>query len=367
MSSPNLHLTRFNHIILAALLVSLIVLAGCRSGQKQPSIGNSNQQRILYLAPDERKKTQIFVIPLDDGEATQLTREADGVWDYDISPDGTIIAYTALNADEGGDLWAIAADGSYRQRLLDCGDAACSEPAWFAGGQSLVYTRQDASQLPRLWQLDPSSGDTSPFFDDSQMSGYGAHFSPVCRRLSYFSPADEAIRIYNLETGASSIAFSQMREAAVWSAQGDALYSVDVGIVGERYTVHLLRIDLETGEIANISGDREVDDAWPAPSPDGQWIAFGRKAPRVAMGRQLWLMHPDGSESHYLTDDSNIHHAPLSWSPDGRYLLFQRAVLAEPEAQPALWIYERESGDIREVASLGRQATWLVLSSGGED
>jgi TolB protein len=53
-----------------------------------------------------------------------------------------------------------------------------------------------------------------------------------------------------------------------------------------------------------------MDPAW---SPDGQWIAY------VLSPGYIYLMKPDGTEAHYLTDG-----VTPSWSPDSRRIVFSQ-------------------------------------------
>jgi Tol biopolymer transport system component len=70
-------------------------------------------------------------------------------------------------------------------------------------------------------------------------------------------------------------------------------------------------------------------------------------------------MRANGSQAYPLTNDTTIHHAPIVWSADGRYLLFQRAFTGDAKARPALWVYQVESETFREIASPGRLGMWL--------
>jgi Tol biopolymer transport system component len=320
----------------------------------------TGQPRILYVAQDEQNRYQLFVIALEEGQPTQLTREAFGVWDYAVSADGTTIAYAALRKDGESDLWAVGSDGSGRRLLLACPEADCTEAAWSPDGRRLVYTRRDdVLSFPRLWWLDVASGETVPLFQDDQVLGFGACWSPDGQWLSYISPRDPGVRVYNVNDSHSLLIPSQVEAPAVWSPQGDVLLVTDVQWRGASFAVHLLRADLESGRLTNLSGEAEVEDGSPAWSPDGSWIAFARKAHRASMGKQLWLMQPDGSQTHYLTNQPEIHHGSPAWSLDGRYLLFQRYPLTEPDAQPGIWLLEVETGTLREVVTPGGQPAWL--------
>ena len=321
---------------------------------------------VLYIAPDAEANDQFFTISPDRGRPTQLTQEPYGVWDYTLSPDSSTLVYAALRPDGGSDLWRIGADGSDRQLLLACPDATCSGAAWSPDNQRLVYERRPmlapgaAPGPPRLWWLNLADGQTLPLFQDNQMLGYGPVWSPDGRWLSYVAPSDQGIQIYNVEDGRSLIIPSRMGGLGVWSPQGDSILVTDVQRQNEGFAVHLLRADPGSGQLVDLSGEEErVEDSSPAWSPDGAWIALTRKAAGASMGKQIWLMRPDGSEAQGLTNDTDIHHGLPAWSPDGRYLTFQRYPLKELGAEPAVWLLDIQTGQLRELVKPGSRAIWL--------
>lgn len=326
----------------------------------------TRQSYLLYVAPDENSLDQLFSISLDGGEPAQLTQEPAGIFDYALSPDAATIAYSALREDGGSDLWAVSAHEGERTALLMCSGSVCSGVAWMPNSDRLVYERRvmlvagAAPGPPRLAWLSLTTGDTVAVFEDNQIIGYGATWSANGQWLSYVAPSSQGIQVYNVQDGRNLIIPSRMGSTAVWNPQSDSLLVSDIQRGDEGFVVHLLRGSPARGELSDISGQNErVEDSSPAWSPDGAWIAFTRKVAGASMGKQIWLMRPDGSEARYLTNDMEIHHGLPAWSPDGRFLAYQRFPLQEVGARPSVWVLDVESGQVREVVTPGNRPTWL--------
>src|SRR5437764_10446308 len=67
---------------------------------------------------------------------------------------------------------------------------------------------------------------------------------------------------------------------------------------------------------------RQDAKAWSV-SRDGSWVAFTANRSRVAEGREMWTMRPDGQQARKLYEsDENSGFTGAEWSPDGQRLAF---------------------------------------------
>jgi Tol biopolymer transport system component len=321
---------------------------------------------ILYLGLDENEHDQIYAVSPVTGQATQLTQAPLGVIDFAVSPEGTTVAFSVWRNDAGSDLWALATAGGNQYPLLSCPGAACSGPVWTPdGGTQLVYEQRlllpdDTWGLPRLWQLNLADGNYEPVFSDEARSGFAAAWSPDGRWLSYTLPDNEGVQIFNVVDGRGFVFPSQTGEPAVWHPQENILLVTHFSPGDEDFATHVLQVDPAQGSWLDLSGDGEpVEDSAPAWSPTGKQLAFTRKPALVAMGRQIWLMQADDGRAKYLTAEPEFYHSRPAWSPDGKALAFHRFSMENPDGEPGIWLFDVESGQMKELAGRGRQPAWL--------
>ena len=186
----------------------------------------------------------LWMIPLEGGEATRLTEGP--AWDSEprFSPDGSRLAYVS---DAGGNeqLWIMDADGNNAKQITQEEDARVTDPVWDPDGPWLLGRRRTVDTrsigVTELWQyhLDGGDGfalttkDAHPHAGEMTTDGDHLWFSSRAGRFSYDA---------NPLTG-------------LW---------------------RIMRLDRETGELrVEVSGNGSA--VRPMLMPDGSGIAFASR------------------------------------------------------------------------------------------
>ncbi len=298
------------------------------------------QARLVYLAPDPDNNDQLYVMPLSTRQPQAYTQEPEGVVSYTLSPDLSTILYSVLSRTGASAIWSMDRDGAQKHLVLECPQAQCGGPVWSPNDQKLVYERYDYAQkavspsvvpLSTLWWLDLKTGETEPVFRDQAFPGFGPRFSPDGRWLSYVSPANNTIQIYNLQEDRSISVPQRSSLPEIWSPSGDAiLYWSDISTdvsPGAAPFLQLKSYLLTSGQVVDLGGNDNQEDLGAAWSPNGQWIAVLRgtlSADNSSEQEEVWLVRPDGSQGHALESEADVSYGDLNWTPDSQSLVFDR-------------------------------------------
>jgi dipeptidyl aminopeptidase/acylaminoacyl peptidase len=125
---------------------------------------------------------------------------------------------------------------------------------------------------------------------------------------------------------------------------------------------HLLRFDLSTGDIYNLSQGITIEDTFPSFSPDGSMLAFTRQfldETRWTPGRQIWVMEVGTEVSQPLTDSPNFNHSSITWSPQGNMLAYLRINLDHLTEPIELWAVELSTNQHQQIASGAYSPLWI--------
>ena len=350
---------------------------------KQFNFNAEDGPKIAYLNWDDNGRIQLFTTSLTQSEPEQLTDVEGDVHSYAVAPDGSQIVYTVQFENGRSELWRLKLNTflltASQKRLLVCENALCSQPVWAPDSRRLIYEKRtqlenDELGLPTLWWLDVQTGETITVLEDATPPNQAASISSSGEWLSYASPADDGLYVYGLENGRFFHVNSYLNTPAAWNNEGTQLISANFstkilhGDEGDNHqehahdsvqSVHLFITDIATEERHQLTDGISVDDGTPVWSPDGQWIAFGRKLMFTNMGSQIWLVRPDGSETIPLTDNLLVHHGSLSWGENGRFLLYQKFNTTTPDTPPSIYTINIATKSEQKIVDVGFYPTWL--------
>jgi Tol biopolymer transport system component len=216
-------------------------------------------------------------------------------------------AYATRPSDaiqDDSEIWLMAADGSRQSRLIAAGDGSeVSLPAWAPDGRSIAFTH---------WQRrDDGGAEADVWLADadgsdarSLVTGPGNDWIPA------WSP-DGAWIAYT--AGSATPAQAPAGPLGVGPQPGQAPGAVTPHSASEQ--VWLVRPD---GSDAHQLTDVEGGAAAAVWSPDGGSIAYSSERGGQS---DIYVAAADGSGEVRLTDDPGQDWAP-SWSRDGRHVLF---------------------------------------------
>ncbi len=245
----------------------------------------------------------LFLLPIEGGEAEALTEGS--VWDMQprFSPDGTEVAFTSDRA--GGDnIWVINLDDRSTRQVSKESFRLPNHPAWSPDGR-FIAARKHFSSRRSL-----GSGEIWLWHESGEGSGLKLNDKPN-EQKDLGEPAFSPDGRY--------IYFSQDTTPG-----GVFQYSKDSN--GQIYQVR--RIDRLTGEIETVVSGAGGAVA-PTPSPDGRSLAFVR---RVRGASTLLVRDLESGRTTQLFDGLDrdmqeiwaIHgvYSNYSWTPDSTAIVF---------------------------------------------
>jgi TolB protein len=292
----------------------------------------------------------IYTIGSDGSDKARASKNSMVEGTFDYSPDGKYIAYeTYLDAEGNSEIYRMNADGSDVVRLTRRSQNDWG-PIWSPDGGKILFT----SDLGNYnWEIYVMNADGSGLVDLSKSSNFDTDpaWSPDSKRIAYESgPWVDAQDVFNADVqdttyiriaNADGSGRLKLPLPDTHSNPSSPQWSPD----GSQIVFNCSTVLVETGENASASPNQGVciaaadgtdvariystkiamnaailyypDPVW---SPDGNMIAFiGRLEDGTT---QIFTMNPDGSAVTQLTDSPLEMKSNLSWSPDGKRMIF---------------------------------------------
>ncbi len=346
--------------------------------------------RLAYLWP-QNGQADLYARALGEQSSVRLTESPLGVADYTVHRASAAVFYTAESGQGRTELRRLDLASGLDELVYTCPmEARCQSVEVSPGGGWLVFERYELTPgaggqatpgESQVWAL-RLRAEGAPFpigpndhtsksplwIGEDQLAYYDATLKSYAVLPLPLAPDVAPFAFIGNELGESASASPDgtffLAPEIIFPAEDDTPSTDTIGGEAPPFFSHLYRVEIESGLTSDLSGEQVglVEDASPAYSPDGRWIAFARKyldRERWTLGRQLWLMAADGSSPRQLTQAPDHNHARPVWSPDGTILAYVRADLADFTLPLEIWWLDIESGEAQRLAEGGFLPQWI--------
>jgi serine/threonine-protein kinase len=237
--------------------------------------------------------------------------ESRGAW----SPDGQMIAF---NSDRLGEmnLWVrTLADGSERQ--LTQGPGGDYQPNWAPDGKRLAFFSARGGNTD-IWTVDLADGKLTRLTQDRSID-VNPFYSPDGRRIAFLSDRTGRLEVWLMNADGSG----QRQLASVGAGGHFVRWTADGGSVVFRAEAttpsQVVRVSVQDGSVTRLP--EILSGAHMSFSPDQSLIMDVR-------GHKVMWVHPVNGQAPYKVFEFPDADARIDypvWSPDGRWVLFDRA------------------------------------------
>jgi dipeptidyl aminopeptidase/acylaminoacyl peptidase len=165
--------------------------------------------KFVYFASDREGKRQAFRVPIAGGEAERITNVAEGISQFEISPDGKSVAFTSVpaipdqekrarekldyrvidDAARNAVLWVAAAEPKSEAKKLTNGAAHVSSIEWSPDSRKIAYVTTpnpdaDDARHSDIWEAEAETGKSKALVATANSESQPA-YSPDGRYLAY--------------------------------------------------------------------------------------------------------------------------------------------------------------------------------------
>ena len=292
-----------------------------------------------YNIKEDKSYRDIYTIPVEGGEATNITNsagnEANAVW----RPDGKKIGF--LSAASGDmQLWEMNPDGSGAKQVSKIeGGISGFE---YSPDQSRIYYLKSVKLDDNVQDMYPDLPKANARIEDDLMYRHWDTWHDYTYNHIFIADYSsgkigEGTDIMEGERFDSPMKPFGGNEQVVWSPDGKTLVYTCKKKVGKAYSVStnsdLYFYDVETGKTINFTSGMMGYDQNPAFSPDGKYIAWesmerdGYEADKL----RLFIAELETGEKKDYSADFDQNAASLSWSDDSKSVYFISDIHATDE------------------------------------
>jgi eukaryotic-like serine/threonine-protein kinase len=290
------------------------------------------------------------------GEPRRITSDSSrGIFEVDISPDGSKIAYDRNNPSTGSDeIVFVSSLGGVTRRVAQVGTL----PRWTPNGERIGYLRlrQQGSSVSssghlELWSVKPDGSDTRLEYIDTLSAAGRISFSwsPDGKSVAwirsftsgYLGGYQEVIN-HNLVTGKDlQLTFDKKNvDEVCWTRQGEVIFSSN-----KNGNMNLWMVPADGGDAVQLTKGSGPDFGVKI-STDGTKLLYYQYQPV----QNIWIAGLDGSNAHPVTAEDRRLEGP-AFSPDGKQIVFSAYDPDAARGDRSLFIIDRNGSNRREITA----------------
>lgn len=341
---------------------------------------------VVYLYPASGDVPNLWLAPINEAEkAQQITFSNMGIYDFDVSADGRLIAYSARDEEKRmRDIYILDLETGSSRQVTFCAEESseCYSPAFHPSNTAIAYIRSTVDPAtgygaPRIWLSDLTNNSVRSLATDSQLIGHSPEWSLDGNTIAFYSAdlASSGIIVYNFNpqtTDEAQLSLVPASSGSVGSLapNGRSLIFPDIVFRGDQVYNHLKIVDFSQNPptFQNLTAAEDpIDDIDVQWNPNGNRVTIIRRYSdeRWTRGFQLYDIELDTGELIPLLVDERYSHSAFTWDKTGENLLMQRLPLLTEDgsinslARPEIWVLNVESGNLIRIAESGYLPRWV--------
>jgi Tol biopolymer transport system component len=275
------------------------------------------------------------------------------------------VEFNPQNSENQGQLWVVEVQ-SGKTRRIDVPDA--SLPSWSPHGHRIAYFhRLGATARGHVWTV-PVAGGEPTAVTAGLTRDWNPTWSPDGEYLYFVSDRGGSMNLWRVRIDEASGRPLADPEAVTTPATSLAHISLSADGRHIAYSSVLVTTNVQRAAFDPVRGAIAGDPAWltrgsrrwanPAPSPDGQFVAFYSL---VEPEGDLYVIRADGAGPlRQVTGDSASDRLPR-WSPDGNWI----AVFSDRSGPLQIWKIRPDGSGLTQVTDAPTNTAYAVWSPDG--